>query len=125
MDYSAEVRQRFDTALRTRDSNDEHGGTVFCGEAEDRTLGVWIRARLTVTDGIIRAASCDVFGCPETIAAAQWVAQQLAGRRVAGFDGIDVHAVSAALDVPAEKLGKLLRLEDAVLSAVEQARALN
>ena len=38
------------------------------------------------------------------------------------IDGIDAHALATALDIPAEKLGKLLRLEDAILAAVEQAR---
>jgi hypothetical protein len=42
------------------------------------------------------------------------VADWLAGRPVEAARTLDVRAVCAELDVPVEKLGKFLRIEDAV-----------
>jgi len=84
------------------------------GEAEDRTLHVWVRFQLQLLDDIVAAVEFQVFGCPHTVAAASVVAEWLEGRRVAAARELDVKAICAELEVPAEKLGKLLRIEDAV-----------
>jgi NifU-like protein involved in Fe-S cluster formation len=84
------------------------------GEAEDRTLHVWVRFQLQIVDGVVKAAGFQVFGCPHTVAAASVVADWLEGRPVAAARELDVKAVCAELEVPVEKLGKLLRIEDAV-----------
>jgi NifU-like protein involved in Fe-S cluster formation len=122
MEYSAEVRQRFAAALGTRAGSGERLQACASGEAEDRALGVWIRARLAASDGRIDAAAFDVFGCPDTIAAAQCVAERLIGMRLDEFDGLGVRALAAELAIPTDKLGKLLRIEDAVQAAISQAR---
>jgi NifU-like protein involved in Fe-S cluster formation len=48
------------------------------------------------------------------VAAASAVADWLEGRSVAAARKLDVKEVCAELEVPIEKLGKLLRIEDAV-----------
>ena len=62
----------------------------------------------------MRAVGFRVFGCPHTVAAANVVAEWLEGRSVAEARGMDVRGLCAHLTVPVEKLGKLLRIEDAV-----------
>ena len=86
----------------------------MAGEAEDRTLHVWVRFELQLVEDAVAAAGFQAFGCPHTIAAASIVAEWLEGRSVEAARGLDVKAVCAELEVPIEKLGKLLRIEDAV-----------
>jgi NifU-like protein involved in Fe-S cluster formation len=67
-----------------------------------------------VTEGVVRAVAFQAFGCPHTLAAASLVAERLEGQPFATAREFDVRAVCAPLDVPIEKAGKLLRIEDAV-----------
>lgn len=121
MEYSAEVQRRFAAALAGAVAAGETGARQAAGEAEDRSLGVWARARIGVTDGRIVAAAFDVYGCPDTIAAAQLAAEQLRGLRLEAFAGIAARELADTLGIPTEKLGKLLRLEDAARAAVAHA----
>ena len=94
----------------------------MAGEAEDRTLHVWVRFQLQLDGDVVVAARFQVFGCPHTVAAASVVAEWLEGRPVAAARELDVKAVCAQLAVPAEKIGKLLRIEDAVAACCAQRK---
>jgi NifU-like protein involved in Fe-S cluster formation len=113
MEYSPAVVRHFDAPNWARELPPDSPGLVS-GAAEDRTLHVWIRFQLQVGDGVVRAVGFRAFGCPHTIAAANVVAGWLEGRSVAEARGLDVRGLCAQLAVPVEKLGKLLRIEDAV-----------
>jgi NifU-like protein involved in Fe-S cluster formation len=84
------------------------------GEAGDRSLNVWVRFQVQVTDERIQAVRFQVFGCPHTVAAASWVAEWLDGKAADALTRLDVREVSQVLSVPLEKMGKLLRIEDAL-----------
>jgi NifU-like protein involved in Fe-S cluster formation len=113
MEYSPAVERHFTAPKMARELPPDLPGLV-AGEAEDRTLHVWVRFQLQVVDGVVAAARFQVFGCPHTVAAASVVADWLEGRPVDAARGVDVRAVCGELEVPVEKLGKLLRIEDAV-----------
>jgi len=117
MEYSSEVARRFAAQPGARELAPGAPGLVM-GEAEDRTLHVWVRFQLQVIDGVIQTVRYRVFGCPHTIAAASWIAEALEGRTVDVARHLDLAALRAALDVPVEKLGKLLRIEDAIAACV-------
>ena len=87
---------------------------LVSGEAEDRTLQVWVRFQLQLQGGVVRLARFQAFGCPHALAAASKVAEWLEGRAEGEARALDARAVCAELEVPVEKLGKLLRIEDAV-----------
>jgi NifU-like protein involved in Fe-S cluster formation len=87
---------------------------LVSGEAEDRTLQVWVRFQLQVIDGVVRAVRFAAFGCPHTIAAASRAAEWLEGRPASDVGRVDMRAIGRELGVPVEQLGKLLRVEDAV-----------
>ncbi len=72
-------------------------------------------------DGAVAAVGFQVFGCPHTMAAASAVAEWLEGRRLEEARELDVKALCAELEVPVEKLGKLLRIEDAVAACCRAA----
>ena len=113
MEYTPEVVRRFDLPRRAGELRAGLPGLVS-GEAEDRTLQVWVRFQLQVIDGVVRAARFAAFGCPHTIAAASRAAEWLEGRPVGEVTALDVRAIEQELGVPVEKRGKLLRIEDAV-----------
>lgn len=122
MDYSVEVRRRFAAALAAERSIPTGSEVSASAEAEDRTLGIWARARIGISDGRIVAAEFDVWGCPDTIAAANLAAERMRGVALADFHGLNSRELAEELGIPTEKLGKLLRLEDAALAAVAVAK---
>jgi NifU-like protein involved in Fe-S cluster formation len=113
MEYSVAVQRHFVAPKKARELPADRLSLV-AGEAEDRTLHVWVRFQLQIVDGVVAAASFRVFGCPHTVAAASVVADWLEGRSVEAARALDAKTVCAELEVPIEKLGKLLRIEDAV-----------
>ena len=121
MEYTPEVVRRFDSPRRAEELRAGLPGLVS-GEAEDRTLQVWVRFQLQVIDGVVRAARFAAFGCPHTVAAASRAAEWLEGRLAGDVARLDMRAIERELAVPVEKLGKLLRIEDAVAAC---GRALN
>ena len=121
MEYSPAVVRHFDAPNRARELPSGTPGLVS-GEAEDRTLQVWIRFELALGEGIVRAAAFEAYGCPHTVAAASVVADWLEGRQVDAARELDVRALCVDLDVPVEKLGKLLRIEDAVAACWRTAQ---
>ena len=84
------------------------------GEAGGPGREVWIRFRLRVEAGRVSEAAYRVYGCPHTMAAAAWLAEQLPGRAVADVVPGTPQEWAAALGTPVEKLGRLLTLEDAL-----------
>lgn len=113
MEYSQAVQRHFAAPRRARELPAGVPGLV-AGEAEDRTLHVWVRFQLQLVEDVVAAAGFQAFGCPHMVAAASVVAEWLEGRSVEAARELDAKALCAQLEVPVEKLGKLLRIEDAV-----------
>lgn len=113
MDYSPEVRRRFTEAPGAGALDASLPGRV-CGEAEDRSLNVWVRFELQVADGRVADARFQAYGCPHTIAAASWAAEWIRGRGTDALSALDVRGLVERLEVPTEKTGKVLRVEDAL-----------
>ncbi len=113
MEYDSRVRQRFLETSRAGPLNDAATDLVS-GEAEDRTLNVWVRFQLKVSGGAIHAVRYNVYGCPHTVAAAEWVAGRLEGLCSDALDELSMRNCLERLGVPVEMLGKLLLIEDAL-----------
>ena len=113
MDYSLEVQQRFHSPEGAGEYAEDKPGLV-AGEAEDRTLNVWVRVQVSLAGTIIRSVCYQVFGCPHMVAAAEWAAEALQGQSRDVLRELDMHELRNTLDAPLEKLGKLLVLEDAL-----------
>jgi NifU-like protein involved in Fe-S cluster formation len=112
MEYSSEVVRRCDAPRRVGELPHATPG-LSSGEAEDRSLQVWVRFDLQVQNGVIQTVRFEAFGCPHTVAAADLVAERLEGQPVHAARRVNAQELMKALDVPVEKLGKLLRIEDA------------
>lgn len=122
MEYGPAVKRRFDAPTH---AGEWPPGTpdTLTGEAADRTLQVWVRFQLRTARGIVSAARFRAFGCPHTLAAAEWATERLEGASVESARAFDVEALRAALDVPVEKLGKLLKIEDALAACWREHEA--
>jgi hypothetical protein len=120
MEYSPEVQRRLRSA-RWSGFLPDAGGRLVTGEAEDRSLNVWVRFQVEIADGRARSVRFEAYGCPHFIAAADWMAEHLEGRPVPGLGEGYAPGAREALGVPTEKLGKLLVLEDALASCSRAA----
>lgn len=87
---------------------------VIFGTAGRREQGVefFVSARL-VADRIV-AVRFEVYGCPHCIAAASWVSERLKGASLLELQAWSWREAATALQIPAEKRGRLLILEDAL-----------
>jgi NifU-like protein involved in Fe-S cluster formation len=113
MNYSLEVQQRFRLPPGAGEFSERTPG-VAASEAADKTLNVWVRVQIEFVGTVIRTVRFNVFGCPHIVAAASWVAESLHGCDTTALGELDMRDVGRRLDVPLEKLGKLLVLEDAL-----------
>jgi hypothetical protein len=73
-------------------------------------------------DGTVTDARFQALGCPHTLAAAAWLVGQLPGRRAEALLPGGPADWALALQVPVEKLGQLLVIEDALQAALEKWR---
>ncbi len=95
------------------------------GEAGRRRDGAQLRIHLQVdAGGRVLDARFQVYGCPWTVAVAEWVAARLPGRSVADLLPGTPSDWASALAVPVERMGRLLAIEDAVSAAGRAARCL-
>lgn len=111
------------------------GEGVFRGAAGSREQGTWVQFDLQVearparagsaiqAAGTIAAARFLCYGCPHTIAISAWVAEAAVGRGLGHELPEDVGSVSARFELPPDKLGRLLTIEDAWVAAMERAVA--
>jgi NifU-like protein involved in Fe-S cluster formation len=120
MDYSDEVLRRFASQRYLRDGYQDADGCV-AAESEDRALSFWVRFQLWYSDGRIDAIKYSVFGCPHAIAAVDEVADKLEGEPIASLLEWDPQAAARVLELPREKFGKLLRIEDALVELARRA----
>jgi len=123
MDYSTEVRQRFSAPTRAGEISAGSGELVE-GSAADTSLAVWVRFQVQIQSGTIRQARFRAFGCPHTLAAADRVVALMEGRPLDDLRTIDWQLLARQLELPREKFGKLLRIEDALAACHAQAKRL-
>lgn len=95
-------------------------GVVLRGEAGQESGEVWVRLHLRVHADTVIEARFQALGCPHTLATASWLAMQLAGRRRFEAQPGSPHTWAQTLQVPVEKLGRLLTIEDALHAALAQ-----
>ena len=93
------------------------GADTLRGAAGSRAQGTWVQFDIQVGAATIQAARFLAFGCPHTIAVAAWVAEQAGGRSLRTALPETVEELSRRFDVPIEKRGRLLIVEDAWAAA--------
>lgn len=89
-------------------------GMVVAGEAVALDRGAWVRFEARLEAGRVADCRFRAFGCPHTLAAAALAASKLVTATPADASPVDARLLARELDVPAEKLGRLLVVEDAI-----------
>jgi cysteine desulfurase len=95
------------------------GGTAVCGEAGSPEKEAWVRFHLLVDGQVVKAARFQAWGCPHTLTVAAQLTEQLPGRRRERLVPGEPAEWALAHDVPIEKLGRLLIVEDALLDCLQ------
>jgi len=90
------------------------------GEAGAAGQDTWIRFHLLVADDVVKDARFQAYGCPHTLAVAAWMAKALPGRRREALQPGTPADWAADHNVPVEKLGRLLVVEDAVQACLRR-----
>jgi NifU-like protein involved in Fe-S cluster formation len=78
---------------------------------------VRVELSLRVSDGRVRAAAFRAYGCPHVIAACSWLAERVVGLNRDELAAWDWREVQQTLDVPPQKFGRLLTIQDAARDA--------
>jgi cysteine desulfurase len=79
--------------------------------------GTEVLFELQIADEIVKSARFSAYGCPHTVAVAAWVCEVLEGLRLDGGTAGTPADWAQKFEVPVEKLGRLLIVEDALLAA--------
>ncbi len=97
------------------------GPAVRRGQAGSREHGTWVQfdVRTVPSGGVstVDAVAFLAFGCPHVIAVADWLAEHAVGRPLDRRLPEDVAVLQRRFELPADKLGRLLIVEDAWIAA--------
>jgi cysteine desulfurase len=92
---------------------------IRSGAAGKAAEGTRIRFELEIRDGIVKSARFTAYGCPHTLAVVNWLCEVLEGAAIAdGIPGGGPAEWARRFEVPVEKLGRLLTVEDALRAAL-------
>jgi NifU-like protein involved in Fe-S cluster formation len=97
------------------------GPGVFRGAAGNREQGTWVQFDVQVASGTVTAVRFLAFACPHTIAVSAFVADRAAGGPLSTALPQSVQALCRRFEVPVEKLGRVLIVEDAWRAALAPA----
>lgn len=89
---------------------------IFRGEAGAAARGTWVVVEAEICAGVAKRIAFQAYGCPHLIAACSLATERMAGGPAAELAAFDPAGLMGDLDVPAQKLGSLLILQDALRS---------
>jgi cysteine desulfurase len=87
------------------------------GRAGREADGAVVSFELHIADGIVKSARFSAYGCPHTLAVVAWICEVLEGARPQAESLGTPADWALKFEVPAEKLGRLLIVEDALRAA--------
>lgn len=119
MNYNNLTRRHFDNPAHAGVLT---GAAVRRGAAGSRAQGIWVQFDVQVAsrnqESTLEAVRFQAYACPHVIAVADWLAQKAVGGPAEPVLPESVHALRERFEVPIEKLGRLLILEDAWIAAL-------
>jgi NifU-like protein involved in Fe-S cluster formation len=83
-------------------------------DVADSGHGAHIVLKAGIRDGTIGEMAFRVWGCPHLIAALELVCERLVEQSVASLENYELADITQELGIPAEKMGRILLLEDAL-----------
>jgi NifU-like protein involved in Fe-S cluster formation len=119
MHYNDLTRRHFENAAN---AGVLAGHGVRRGAGGHRAQGTWVQFDVRIGSGYpaetVEAVRFLAFACPHVIAVSDWLAQRAVGRQATPALPESVQALRERFEVPIEKLGRLLVVEDAWIAAV-------
>jgi NifU-like protein involved in Fe-S cluster formation len=110
--YNDTVRRHFANPGHAGDLQAGYPDPVSAGATESGA-GAGVTLAAEVDGDILRRLRYRVYGCPHLIAAAEELCERLEGRPVDALQDVPVAQLMELLEVPVQKTGRLLLLEDA------------
>lgn len=98
-------------------------GADIRGVAGSVQCGTWIVLAADLKGQCLHKLGFRAFACPHIIAACNRVMEQLDGGPAQALNGVPVDALQAEFDIPVEKAGKLLILQDALRACYSDYQA--
>jgi cysteine desulfurase len=95
---------------------------ILQGRAGRESDGARVLFELKIGGGIVKSARFSAYGCPHTVAVTAWLCETLQGAPLTGVAPGSPADWARKFAVPAEKLGRLLVVEDALRAALEGPR---
>jgi cysteine desulfurase len=93
-------------------------GDIRHGRAGREADGTVVFFELQIGGGIVKSARFSAYGCPHTVAVVAWLCEVLEGSRIESASPGTPADWAQKFEVPAEKLGRLLIVEDALRAAI-------
>jgi len=87
---------------------------VYMGAAGEREHGTRVCFEARIDAGRISEIAFQAYGCPHTIAACSLATERLARQPAAALAQFDPRELMSALEVPVEKTGRMLLVQDAL-----------
>lgn len=117
--YSPETRRLFFSPVHSGVASADYGA-VLHAEASESRVGAKVALSAAIEDELIVELRFKVFGCPHLIAAAEWLCAGFQGQQAIKLGSFSAKQCMVALDVPVEKTGRILLVEDAVRGLADQ-----
>lgn len=118
--YNALVREHFERPRNT--GRFVPGQDIVEGAGGQTGQGAKFVFSARILGERLHAVRFQAYGCPHCIAAGSWLSERLTGATRADLQAWHWREVAEVLEVPAEKRGRLLILEDAVRALAEAWR---
>jgi NifU-like protein involved in Fe-S cluster formation len=118
VEYSPAVTERFDRPLNLGSPDGEPARRIS-GEAGSVEQGTWVVFEARVEANQLAKLCFRAYGCPHTIAACSRVAEKLSGAALGELVNFAPGELIEELDIPVEKAGKILILQDALRDCFE------
>ena len=118
--YNPEVRRRFENPVNAGEPASEYDH-VLKARAREPGHGADLVLFAGVNDGKIAALRFRAKGCPHLIAAADFFCSRFEGLEPSRLDGVRSADLFESLDVPVNKTGRLLLIEDAAKQLLKAA----
>lgn len=96
---------------------DSSQGDWVIGSAGGLEIGTWVRLAFRLQGGRVMEARFKAYGCPHTLASVAWLAEHARSKTLAELSAEGLEEVVRRLEIPAEKLGRLLIVQDALTDA--------
>jgi nitrogen fixation NifU-like protein len=119
LQYAPLVAEYFDHPVNLADSGTVAAGAV-AGEAGSIEQGAWVRIQAQLVDGRLQDVLFNAYGCPHLIAACCRVTEALCREMPDSLLEVDRGALMGSLQIPLEKAGKILILQDALHDCYQQ-----